>query len=118
MDNFKEAMVKAYEESISELKKGNPYGFRILKNSLDSLAYVTEDEEILWHHFCIGTLSIEFFEEQAKVEGSKKFLSDIGEALRKIVEAYKSENLEETDRLFRKFAVKINKQWKHSWKFP
>jgi len=111
---FKKLILNALKESVAELRKGNPRGYGIIDNTLDSLATIYDDEEILFMDATVGSVNLSFIEKQCDLEGGDKFLKGIADILEDIMKKYESDASTELDKLYRKLYVYLRGRWKES----
>lgn len=110
----KNLILSALKESARELRKGNARGYRIIDNTLDSIAALYDDEEMLFMQATVGSLSVDFLEREAEIEGAQEFMKEIADILESIAKAFESGNSAELNELYRKLYMCVNKRWKDS----
>lgn len=108
----KELLLNAFDEAIKELEKNNAKGFLILESTLTSLNSLFDDEEMAFMQTVIGSISYSFLNEQADLEGGDKFLKNFAEALANVAKAYRTNDMTELNKKYRKIPVLMNTRWK------
>lgn len=110
----KSLVLNAFKESIKQLRKGNPRGFKIIDDTLDSLASLIDDEEIIYMQTVIGTISESFVEAQANLEEGDEFLKELADNFEGVAKAYQTNDVTELDKQYKKAMVCLNRRWKKS----
>lgn len=98
------------KEVGEELTKGNYKSYRLARRTLDSLIAIVDDEDIIMTQAVLG-VSDDFWENQAKVKGSKEFLEELGGTLIQLATALRDGGPNRVDPLLRRFITQVRRRW-------